>query len=151
MDTEQQQNATSQRAGVGTSRAMVRGRHKVFLSALAESGLVTSAARAAGIDRSAVYRYRDAHPDFAEKWEHALETAADHLEAEAIRRGVDGWEEPVYQGGQMVGTIRKYSDNLLIRLLSAKRPEFRNSYTAPTADKGDICAIMRDIASRLPD
>ncbi len=151
MSDEQQQNATPYSAGVGTSRAMIRGRHKVFLSTLAETGVVTSAARAAGIDRSAVYRYRDAHPDFAEKWEHALETAADHLEAEAVRRGVDGWEEPVYQGGLRVGTIRKYSDNLLIRLLSAKRPEFRNQPVVQVTQGGDLAAIFKNLASRLPD
>lgn len=49
--------------------------------------------------------------------------AADRLEREAWRRAVEGWEEPVYPKGQLVGTVRLYSDTLLALLLRAARPK----------------------------
>ncbi|MFB6261717.1 MAG: hypothetical protein ABEK42_13840, partial [Thiohalorhabdaceae bacterium] len=36
---------------------------------------------------------------------------------------MEGVDEPVYQGGQLVGYQRRYSDALLGRLLQAYRPE----------------------------
>jgi hypothetical protein len=79
----------------------------------------------------------------------AAEEAADLLEAEVRRRAVDGWEEPVYgtlgtpeivegKNGQerevvrtytgQVGTVKKFSDNLLMFLLKKNRPEFRDNH-----------------------
>lgn len=92
------------------------------MSALAETGNVTLAASAAGVNRATPYRWRQDDPDFARAWEDAMEAAADKLEQEAWRRAVEGVEEPVYRGGKLVGTVRKYSDTLLIFLLKGARP-----------------------------
>ena len=142
---------TPTRERKSTSQPAVKGRRRVFLTALAQHGIVTRAATAAGLSRAAVYEQRTKSESFAEDWQNALETAADTLEEEARRRGVDGWEEPVYQGGQIVGTVRKYSDRLLERLLCAKRPEFRNQPVVQVTQGGDLAAIFKDLASRLPD
>jgi hypothetical protein len=87
------------------------------------SGNVTRAAEAAGVSRRAPYDWRADDASFAEAWDEALEAACDALEAEARRRAYEGWEEPVYQKGALVGRIRKYSDRLLEVLLRAHRPE----------------------------
>ena len=34
-----------------------------------------------------------------------------------------GVKTPVYQGGQMVGYIKKYSDTLLLKLLATRMPD----------------------------
>ena len=52
-----------------------------------------------------------------------MEEARELLEAEARRRAAMGVEEPVFYKGQVVGHIRKYSDNLLMFLLKAHWPE----------------------------
>ncbi len=109
----------------------ITGRHRRrFLEALAETGNVTLAARAAGISRARVYELRGLDPAFAAAWEDAEQIAADRLEAEARRRGVDGVPEPVVSGGRhVVGEdgnplyVQKYSDPLLLALLRAHRPE----------------------------
>ncbi len=50
--------------------------------------------------------------------------AADVLEAEAHRRAVEGVEEAVgWYKGEAGGTVRKYSDVLLIFLLKSLQPE----------------------------
>lgn len=50
----------------------------------------------------------------------------DRVRSELLRRGVDGWDEPVYQGGKKVGTVRKHSDACLIKLAEWTLPEARN-------------------------
>ena len=94
-----------------------------FIAALAESGNITLAARAAGVGRRTVYDAQKADESFAAAWAEAEDIAADLLEEEARKRAVDGTPEPVYYKGQMVGAVRRYSDNLLMFLLKARRPE----------------------------
>ncbi len=76
-----------------------------------------------GLGRASVYEWRGEEESFAEDWQKALEIGADLLEDEAVRRAKDGVEEPVYQGGKLVGHVQKYSDTLLIFLLKGAKPE----------------------------
>lgn len=94
-----------------------------FLKAIAETGNITAAAKAAGINRDTFYQRRDTDKTFAAAVADALESATDALELEARRRAQHGTEKPVYQGGKRVGTVQEYSDTLLIFLLKAHRPE----------------------------
>lgn len=96
---------------------------KAFLSALAESANVTLACRAAEIGRTAVYVLQKKDTAFALAWADAIEEAADLLEAEARRRAESGVLEPVFYQGMKVGSIRRYSDPLMVLLLKAARPE----------------------------
>ena len=48
-----------------------------------------------------------------------LKMAEDELQ----RRSIEGVEEPVYQGGELVGYKRKYSDTLLLGLLKSEDPD----------------------------
>jgi hypothetical protein len=64
------------------------------------------------------YVHRRQDPAFAQEWEETLQQAMDIvLEPEAIRRAVEGVEKAVYYQGEPVGTVREYSDTLLIFLL----------------------------------
>lgn len=98
---------------------------RAFLAALAETGNITRAAELSGVDRSTHYDWlaSDESGDYAAAVADAEQQAADRMETEARRRAVEGWDEPVYQGGEHVGTVRKYSDTLLIFLLKGARPE----------------------------
>jgi hypothetical protein len=98
-----------------------------FLAALEASGNVSAAARRAATHRCTAYRHRQADPEFRAAWDEALEVAMDDMEAEARRRAVDGWDEPVFYEGKVCGHIRKYSDALIMFLLKAYRPEFRDN------------------------
>jgi hypothetical protein len=107
-----------------TVRTVEKGDWKaVFLKALASSGVVTTACKKAKIGRTTAYKTRDEDAAFAADWDMALEAAADVMEEEAHRRAVTGTLKPVYQGGKKVGSIREYSDTLLIFRLKAARPE----------------------------
>jgi hypothetical protein len=125
-----------------------KDRREAFLTALADTGIVSAAANIAGITRARAYQVRKHDSGFASAWEEAEEQAADALEAEAWRRAVDGVAEPLVSAGKVVHdddgqplAIRRYSDNLLLALLKARRPErFK-----------DRAVVEHDIADGLAD
>jgi hypothetical protein len=104
-------------------RKLTIAKMSLFLAELAQSGVVAYAAKAADVGRTAIYNRRVDDPEFARKWDEAIDVAVGELEMEARRRALDGVEEPVYQGGREVGSIRKYSDTLLIFILKAAKPQ----------------------------
>lgn len=107
--------------------AHARGRAKrVFLKHLAASCNVSESARVAGVARSTAHDWKAADSEFSDGWDDAIEVARDALEAEARRRAMEGWQEPIYQGGKKVGTIRRYSDRMLEVLLKGHKPMFRD-------------------------
>jgi hypothetical protein len=95
----------------------------LFLEVLAETSNVSAACRAVNVGRTTAYDHRNSNPGFAAAWDEAVETGTDALELEARRRAMSGCEKPVYQGGQLVGMVKEYSDTLMIVLLKAHRPE----------------------------
>ena len=106
-----------------------------FLHALRGSSNIRAACEASGVGRRTVYDRRDSDPEFARAMAEALEDATDLLEGEARRRAYEGVERPVYGSGGAgagtveVGTVREYSDSLMMFLLKAHRPEkFRERY-----------------------
>ena len=126
---------------------LTQARRDAFLEALARVGVVNEAARAAGVHRVTAYKWREADEAFAADWDDALEQCADRIEAEAMRRAVDGVEEPVYQGGQLVGTKLVYSDTLLGKLLNANRPaKYRERFDV--AHSGNLSVV---VVTGVPD
>lgn len=95
----------------------------MFIRALCQTGNVSAACKRAKIARTTAYEDRSADPLFAAAWDEALEIATEALELEARRRAHTGVLEPVFQGGALVGKVRRYSDTLLIFLLKAHKPE----------------------------
>lgn len=108
-----------------------------FLKKLAETGNVSAAARAAGASRSRIYQLKAKSPSFAADWADALETATDALDAEARRRAMDGVETPRFHQGQIAGTVKKYSDSLLMFLLRAHRPDLYRERAAAANSRQD--------------
>ena len=99
------------------------GWEKRFCEALCACPDVTAACTSAGVGTSTVYRRREDTPEFKQRWDDALRDGLESAKGELFLRGVTGWQEPVYQGGKMVGTILKKSDNCLIFLLKTHAPE----------------------------
>lgn len=122
-----------------------------FLKALAETGNVSEAARKARLDRSNAYQIRRLDQAFADAWDDALDMAVDILEAEARSRAVEGVEQPRFHQGRICGTVRKYSDSLLMFLLRAHRPEtFREGRDAGSEDlERHLKGAKEKLAARL--
>ena len=94
-----------------------------FFEHLAESCNVTLSAQAIGMSRSHMHTLRRNDKTFAKDWDDAIQRATDALEHAARKRAMDGYQRPIYQRGELVGYEPCYSDNLMITLLKAHRPE----------------------------
>lgn len=124
-----------------------------FLAALCEGASISKACAASGVARRTVYDWRHADKDFASAWDEAVEAGTDVLEDEAVRRAVEGVDEPVFYQGQQCGLVRKYSDTLLMFMLKGRRGEKfrdRHEHSGPgggpieTSDVG-----LNELARRL--
>lgn len=122
-----------------------------FISALARTGNVTVAARAARISRTAAYEKRTEDEAWGKLWDEAIETAGDLLEEEARRRAHTGVLKPIYQGGARVGSVREYSDTLLIFLLKGARPaKYRENHRVEVSGPGGGAIPIREIVIERP-
>ncbi len=102
----------------------VKSKKLLFLEGYSKSGILSYAASFAGLKRTRQhYKWLDRDPEYAEAFELAKKEAGEHLEMEAFRRGVEGWEEPVFYKGEVVGHITRYSDQLLSLLLKGNVSE----------------------------
>lgn len=142
---------------------------RAYLGALAVTGTVSAAARAANISRSNVMFWRKRDPVFAEVEKQAQEHSAELLMEEAIRRASVGTLEPVFgplglnAGSGVVGHKRKYSDSLMMFLLGGMMPEkFKGRQAVELSGPGGgpiqtqslvatIVAKLDQIASRRKD
>lgn len=112
------------------------------MKALSETASVLRACRRSRVTRSVVYEWRAQDKDFEKAWDAALELGSDALEDEAIRRAHDGVLKPVYQKGHRCGTIREYSDTLLIFMLKARRPKrFRDNIKIDANVTGGVLVV----------
>jgi hypothetical protein len=124
---------------------------RAFLAALRHTGNVSEAARAARCDRDCYYLWRRDDEAFRVAAESAMEEASDRLEQEARRRAETGVLEPVFHGGKKVGSIRRYSDTLLIFLLKGARPEkFRDRMEHSGPGGGPLVAPTLSVTVKAP-
>jgi len=125
---------------------MIKAKKAAFLAAYRENGNIRLACEAGQIGRSSHYRWMERYPDYVKEFEQAKADAVDVLEAEARRRAVDGWKEPVgWYRGQAGGTVRRYSDTLLIFLLKGAAPQkYRERMEVSGALKGLDFSVMTD-------
>lgn len=133
-----------------------RGWEVAFLARLAMGDSPSVAAAIAGIDRTTAYARRLTDPPFLEAWLDAFEQGTDLLEQQAYNRAHTGWLEPVYQGGRLVGYVRKFDNTVLLKLLAARRPgvyreqrEVHHTGGGRPVTAGDLEAIAR--AGRRPE
>lgn len=127
-------------------RETAHAKRDAFLAAFAELGTLTYAAKSAGTDRSSHYYWMEHDPEYPVLFAEAAHKANDALEAEARRRAVVGTDKPVYQGKELVGTIREYSDTLLIFLMKGALP---SKYRERIDITMDVTAEARRLAQEL--
>ena len=111
-------------------------RQDAFLKEYKLCATVTHAAKLANIGRQTHYDWLRKDEKYQAAFAEAEVAATDALIQEARRRATQGVEESVYYQGEVVGTIRKYSDTLLIFLLKGALPEvYRERYEISGGDK----------------
>ncbi|MBT3932496.1 MAG: hypothetical protein HOL07_11125 [Rhodospirillaceae bacterium] len=131
-----------------TDQTIAAAQRETFVRVLAETARVSDAAAESGVPLMRWYWLRDTDPVFAEAWHAAQEAGNDTVEDEAVRRAVAGHAEPVFYQGKQVGSVRKYSDSLLMFVLKARRPQrFRDRGDIEVAS--DLAALLREIGGEI--
>lgn len=97
-------------------------RQGVFLKVFPLCGTIARTAKCVGVNRKTHYHRRNRSPEYAAEFDAVRTKFVEELEAEAIRRARDGWLEPVFHKGGVVGHVRKYSSTLMIFMLKALKP-----------------------------
>lgn len=118
------------------------------MAAAARTGRPRQAAEELGFAPTSYDATVEADPQFAVAVEAARARYVERLEAAADQRAVEGWLEPVFQLGQHVGDVRKYSDTLLLRRLEALAPE---RYRANVRVDARVAAGVLVVPSAAPD
>lgn len=151
--------------GMRKPRGLGRQRRKVLLDALRAGWTLNRACREAKVDRKSLWRWQQLDPKLDEEIRNAWAEGGDLLEDEAVRRGVHGWNEPVFYKGKQSGSVKKYSDVLLVELLRARRPykfgdktqvvveEHHHHYQAPSrviVDGGQLMTVENGELRALP-
>ena len=131
-------------AGNGLSFKTLQPKKRAFLLAYAELGIVTYAAKAAQIHRLTHNDWLKTDAVYAADFEVAKEGAADRLEREALRRAVEGWDEPIVWRGEVTGMVRRYSDTLLIFMLKGAKPEKYRERFEHSGPGGGPIAVVSD-------
>jgi hypothetical protein len=116
-----------------TTKAQTAQQKKAFLAAFAALGIVSTAARSAGADRRAVYRWLEHDEAFTLEYRQAELDACDVLVHAAVKRAVQGVPHETRQydrQGKLIDTNleTRYSDSLLMFLIKKRDPSYRETY-----------------------
>lgn len=122
-----------------------------IVAELARCFAPTSTAHAVGISYECYRQHYHGDPDFRAAVEDARRTYADSLRMEVHRRAIVGWTVPVFHRGKKVGSVRRYSDRLLLRHIAAFDPSYRSaSVVDQTTRTDDRVASTRAVITHLP-
>jgi hypothetical protein len=94
-----------------------------FLGAYAQIGIITKAAKIAGIHRNNHRLWLKEDAEYAEAFKESHQEACDNIEAEMRRRAIEGVQKPVFYKGEVCGYITEYSDTMLAMLANGYLPE----------------------------
>ncbi|OFW99888.1 MAG: hypothetical protein A3D94_21740 [Alphaproteobacteria bacterium RIFCSPHIGHO2_12_FULL_66_14] len=108
-----------------------------FLRALAKTGNIAEACRAAGLDRRLAYRWRARYPDFARRWKEAAARAVDLVRGELMERALIGRERIVY----------RYRPTVAHR--QVRREIFGSASAPPPAREPDLAERLREAEARM--
>lgn len=98
-------------------------KQQVFLAAyIGSSGNLTHAAKIAEVSYVVHFMWLKESELYVAEFEKAKPLAKEHLRDSAIKRAEDGVQEPVFQGGELVGWKNKFSDTLMLALLKGAFP-----------------------------
>lgn len=107
-----------------------------FILGLTVHGSVSAACDIARINRKTVYNRRDEDAEFRDQWDEALVECRENLEAEIMRRAVEG--DPIYTHyqGHRVCLGRRKSDLLAMFMMKKLDPSYREAHTGDKTDLG---------------
>ncbi|MDD3927726.1 MAG: terminase [bacterium] len=107
-----------------------------FFEVISSGKPLKAALAVTGYKRRTVYDWREQDEEFKARWEDAVTEAVELMEKEADRRAVKGVLKPVFYKGAKCGSVREFSDTLLIFRLKALAPNKYRERTELTGKDG---------------
>jgi hypothetical protein len=109
---------------------------RLYLQAVARYPGLTTAAQVAGISPKTAWNWRQDAEDtaFAAAFDVARSIGLTRAESELWRRGIDGYDAPVYHMGELVGVERKFDTTAAIFMLKGALPDVyreRHEHSGP--------------------
>ena len=122
-----------------------------FLSTLRDTGNVSASARAAKVTRYSAYEKRMHDDEFRQLWVSALESSLDDLEESLRSRALEGIDKPIFYGGEKVGDVKSYNDNLGMFFLKARRKKvFGEASSESEAEQNlDASSVRQRLLTKL--
>jgi len=112
-----------------------------MLNEITRTGVAETAARAYGLRIRRVLYLRRELPALEDLWQEALDLYRQRVVCAVHRRGVEGWEEPVWYQGQQVGTVRRYSDRMLELQLKKHDSSYHDKSVTDVVHHGGVLLI----------
>lgn len=117
----------------------------------ANTGRIGQTCEVVGITDDTHYEWLEADPEYAKNMAAAKRRFVEKLEAEADRRAAEGVNRPIYQGGKRVGTVKDFSDLLLIFRLKGEAPDkykdrVANEHSGPNGAAIKVAAARQEMA-----
>ena len=129
------------------TKAHTRNRVAEFLHLLSQGTTHRQATTETGLKFSELGILKAKHEGLEALWKAAVESGErirQEIREEALdKRGVKGWEEPIYQGGKLVGHRRLFSDNCLE--LAVKGGDKEGKYSDKSTVKHEGAVIQFNI------
>ena len=96
---------------------------RALLACYRKTANITLAAKKAGILPRQHYRWMKRFPKYAEAFARSQEVAAGYLESVVVKGCTEGWTEPIFYQGRLVGRVRKFDLSGRQFLLQGAMPE----------------------------
>ena len=114
-----------------------------FLACLRVTGQLQKSAQECGISVTTVRRHMKDDKEFNAAYDEAYGDFKEAIEAEIMRRAIYGWDEPVFQQGELAGTVRKFDSRLLELMAKRHIPAFKEKHIVEhTAGPGLLAVPM---------
>ena len=124
------------------------GSHEMakFCDELAKHGNRSRAARDVGVSSATIKRYENENKVFSDAIQMAIESFAGDVEAELIRRAMEGVTDyKLDNKGNIVLEIKKYSDRLLELLTKRHHAEYGDRSTLDVNVKGGLLVLNAEV------
>lgn len=122
-----------------------------YLNALRDNrGLDNLAAKSIGMSMAEVRHLRKHFPNFSEMEADIAAECADMVEAELLRRAIDGVDVDKYNSkGEYIATVKEYSDPLLLAAIKAKKPnEYGDKKQITGGVNANVEIVIRDFSEK---
>jgi hypothetical protein len=125
-------------------------RQQLWLEAFAECGSIGEACAATGIPVPTAEHWDSADSyGFKKRKAWAAQMALGKLDAEINRRAVEGIDHPIIYKGEITGSYKEYSDNLLMFRAKRLDPQYRDAYAPDSKPNVHITKIVVHVPAGL--